>query len=232
MAKFLSNDDNNPNLVSAWPMKEGTGSTITDIKGTNTGTISGATWVKDKGFSRLSFDGVNDYVSVPNNDSLNFGTTGDFTVSVWIKAAPISRLVFIVSKEDPELNKRYNFYLRTTVPYIQYIVTDDAGHEINFNNDLTNRADDNNWHLLSATTDRDSAIGGKLYLDGVLLNTVNVTSLTGTLTNTNPLTIGMRSGNNSAFFPGLIDDVRVYNAALTQQQVTTLYQNGLITHQN
>ena len=80
--KLRTNDDNNANLVANWPMKEGTGSSIADLSGNgNTGTITGATWVKTTGGdSCLSFDGTDDYVDCGNNASLSMGT-GDHTAT-------------------------------------------------------------------------------------------------------------------------------------------------------
>ena len=73
-----------PNLVGYWKFDEGTGATAYDSSGNNfNGTINGATWFNDpvQGWC-LSFDGINDYVNIPNNTALNI--TRDITISAWV----------------------------------------------------------------------------------------------------------------------------------------------------
>src|SRR5208337_1034898 len=63
---------NNCPFVSYWEFNEGSGTIATDSVGTNNGTISGgATWTSGVVGNALSFDGVNDYIQVPNAPALN-----------------------------------------------------------------------------------------------------------------------------------------------------------------
>ena len=73
-----------PGLVGWWRFDEGTGTTAGDSSGNgNIGTISGASWVDGKFGKALSFDGTNDYVTVPYSSSLN----SPKTFITWIKHA-------------------------------------------------------------------------------------------------------------------------------------------------
>ncbi len=74
-----------PGLVAAYGFDEGTGTSVTDQSGFgNVGDISGATWTSGGRYGgALSFDGVNDWVTVPGSASLDL-TTG-MTLSAWVK---------------------------------------------------------------------------------------------------------------------------------------------------
>src|SRR3989338_5105623 len=64
-------------LVSHWKMDETSGTTATDSVGTNTGTVSGATFTAGKIGNALSFNGTTNYVSVPR---MNYD---EITLSAW-----------------------------------------------------------------------------------------------------------------------------------------------------
>ena len=77
-----------PNLVTAYGMNEGSGTTLADASGSgHTGTlVNGPAWVAGQATygQALSFDGLDDAVSVANPDTYNFGTA-DFTIELWAK---------------------------------------------------------------------------------------------------------------------------------------------------
>ena len=86
-------------LVGAYSFDAGSGSVVADTSGAgNTGTLSGATWTTGKNGNALSFDGVNDWVTISDSASLDL-TTG-MTLEAWVKpAAPSSIWRTVVLKE-------------------------------------------------------------------------------------------------------------------------------------
>src|SRR3989338_6799822 len=64
-------------LVSHWKMDETSGTTATDSVGTNTGTVTGATFTAGKINNGLSFNGTSNYVSVPR---MNYD---EISISAW-----------------------------------------------------------------------------------------------------------------------------------------------------
>ena len=75
-----------PNQVTAFLFSEGSGTAVADSSGSgHNGTLfNGPTWTAGKSGKGLSLDGTNDYVSVANPSTLNFGTS-NFTIALWIK---------------------------------------------------------------------------------------------------------------------------------------------------
>jgi len=94
--------------------------------------------------------------------------------------------------------------------------------------DIPTPMSDNQWHNIIVTRD-DVGKVVKLYLDG---NYINSLIYTGTVSSSdNPLRIGLSAYNNGTYpFNGLIDDVRIYNRALSSQEATTLHISGLIAY--
>ncbi|HID56645.1 TPA: hypothetical protein EYP37_08960 [Candidatus Poribacteria bacterium] len=74
-------------IVGAWVFDEDQGDKIKDISGTgNDGIVHGAKWTKEGKFGgALEFDGDDDWVEVPNHESLQFPKGTDFTLACWIK---------------------------------------------------------------------------------------------------------------------------------------------------
>jgi DNA-binding beta-propeller fold protein YncE len=78
------------------------------------------------------------------------------------------------------------------------------------------------WHQGAFVVD---ASGGHLYLDGVLKQTVAWTGTPGACTTTNPIVLGLYPGDS--FYSGQLDEVSVWNVALTQSQVQTYMRQAL-----
>jgi prepilin-type N-terminal cleavage/methylation domain-containing protein len=228
------------NLVSEWKfdvINSPAANQTPDTWGTNTGTLgNGSTattfptlvttessCVSGKCFS---FDG-GDYVDCGSGTTLNMGT-GDFSTGFWVKVPTISVNAWLIGKEKSDTTQRFNFYIRPSVGYIQFALTDDAGHALYLFSGVTTRIDNNVWHNAFVTITRGSSTGGKLYVDGVLIALADVTSLTGSISNTNILTIGARyTTGASDFLAGSIDDVRIFDAAMPTSQIQQLYFVGL-----
>ncbi len=101
-------------LVGYWKFNEGSGSVAGDSSGLgNDGTIHGASWVSGSpdGSTALSFDGVNDYVEVPDSSSLDI--TDAITIEAWIKrdvgGTGYGR---IVSKENDAQSNDIGYFLQ------------------------------------------------------------------------------------------------------------------------
>ena len=164
----------------------------------------------------LKFDGVDDYVNLVDG-SLALGTS-NFTISVYLKHSQAStwRGIFVKGASG---GSGYGLHLNTSGLV-------DLGIESSVNTHVTSttRVDDNKWHhvLISATRNGNALF----YIDGILDATRDISSQNGSLNNSIVARIGMYSSGNTWPFNGLIDEVRVYNRALSASEVKVLYNMG------
>ena len=199
-------------LVAAYSFNEGTGSTLVDRSGRgHTGTISGATWSTPGKFGgALSFDGVNDWVTVGDTAALDL-TTG-MTLEAWVQPSSLGGWRNVIIKERAN-GETYNLYAHTdsNTPAVFIVNASAPGTPLDAMGTSTIQL--NSWTHLAATYDGTSL---RLYVNGVLVGT----RATGgaMLTSTGVLRIG-GNGIWGEFFQGRIDEIRVYNRALTLAEI-------------
>jgi glucose/arabinose dehydrogenase/PKD repeat protein len=198
----------NAGLVAAYSFDAGSGSTLADASGTgNNGTISGATWSTQGHTSgALSFDGVNDLVTIPDANSLDL-TTG-MTLEAWARPAAVTTWRTVLLKEQPG-QLVYALYANNNGNRPTANIFIGGDRELRGPSRLTA----NTWTHLAATYDGATF---RFFVNGAQAATM---AITGSIaTSASPLRIG---GNTvwTEWFSGLIDDVRVYNRALTQTQI-------------
>jgi hypothetical protein len=207
----IRNDDSAviAGLVAAYGFNEGSGTAVADLSGSNnTGTVSGALWVSGKAGNALSFDGVNDVVTV--NDSSSLALTTAMTIEAWVNPRTPSGWRTVVMKERPS-GLAYTLYGNTASNQPSVEITTTSGVELRGASALPL----NMWTHLAATYDGARI---RLYVNGVQTTTV---AATGTLvTSASPLRIG---GNLvwGEYFDGIIDEMRIYNRALTATEIQT-----------
>jgi hypothetical protein len=85
---------------------------------------------------------------------------------------------------------------------------------------------DGAWHLVTVTVDRSTPFGGTFYVDGEAPIPFDPTVRTGSLDNGSPLRVGLRSSTETGAFQGLVDEVALWNRALTPDEVASLYRAG------
>ncbi len=197
-------------LVAAYGFNEGTGTTAGDISGNgNNGTIDGATWTTSGKYGgALVFNGTSALVTITDSASLDL-TTG-MTIEAWMNPSVMSNIW-----EDVIYKGNDNYFLEGTsdnggVPVMGGTFgSSDAGLN------GTGALPANTWTHLAATYDGTTM---RLYVNGVQ---VASRAQTGAIaTSTNPLQIGGDSLYGQ-FFKGTIDEVRIYNVALTMAQIQT-----------
>jgi len=199
-------------LIGYWSFDEDTGTIAHDTSGSGyNGTVNSAAWVAGRINFALNFNGNSSDVLTPG---IPLGST--FSISAWVNpAAAQGEYARVV-----ETQYSPGFYLGTNFAGTGYkfIVNGAAGATANCG--LSYGCSEGGtvsagWHLLTATFDGATA---KLYVDGVLVG-----SDTGTATNTNlPLYIGRYFGSNGFGWNGTIDEVRLYNRALSATEVTAI----------
>jgi hypothetical protein len=210
-------------LMAAYGFKEGSGNTVADASGNNnTGTISGATWTSaGKYGSALSFNGSSSYVQAPHSPSLNIsGNT--LTLSAWVTTTTTSGSRIIVGK-PVQANTHAAPYFAYTLHMLnggtpRFCVT--VGGSLRCVAASQNLLP-NTWTHIAGVYDGTAL---RIYLDGVQRGTL---ALSGNLnTYTTPLRIGT-NGGLSEVWSGRIDEVRIYQRALTTSELQTAMTSPL-----
>jgi hypothetical protein len=197
-------------LGGIWYLDEGTGTSAYDSSGNgNHGTVyGGATWVNGQIHKALEFDSVNDYVEVPDSNSLDI--TGKITMEAWIYPRTVTKMQVIVQKYNhsgPPYNGAY--YLGVGgYGYnnkILFGLSNDGYHYyyILSNTNIT----ENTWTHIAATSNGTHMI---LYINGIKDKVGKYTP--GIIyASAAPLRIGcyLPELGVARFFDGVIDEVRV-----------------------
>lgn len=210
-----------PSGMVAWlPLDEASG-TLADNRlsasdGTASGTVAG---VAGKVSLARDFDGIDDYVSVPDHAAIDFGT-GDFSIDAWINTTASSGV--IVGKRVTSGYVGYIFMVSGSRLLLQ--MADPASSWYNFYPTSGVTVNDGAWHLVAVTVDRDSTTGGKFYVDGTLVYTFNPMGRSGDLSNSAVLEIGRVNG--ASFFDGLIDELELFNRVLTPTEISSIFNAG------
>jgi len=204
-------------LVAYWNFDEVSGGTAGDSIGGNTGIlVNGPAWTTGKIGNALDFDGVDDYVNVGTNSALNI--TGDVTVSAWVKHDTSLGADVVVGKLGNSL--------------LPYSIRIDGNDYVNF--------DQMNGTAPQSTLTSNGKVplgiwthvavvrsGGtrSIYINGTLDKGPTAYTKAGGAS-TVPFVIGNISTIGSDYFDGAIDDVRVYNRALSSFEVQDLFASA------
>jgi hypothetical protein len=210
------------NTAGLWHFDESVGTTIYDeTTNDNDGTRNGAnwagpTWTTGKHGNGLDFDGIDDQVSIPDSNSLDI--TSQITMEAWIKPSSIYT-GGNWQYDDVICGKRHSYYLRIDengkLAFYAYDVTT-TGYVTG--SDMTSYVD--TWIHVAATYD-GSAV--KLYINSQLDTSA---SRTGNIRITaNPVRIGWVDYNR--YFHGAIDEVRLWDNALSQSEVELAMEGKL-----
>ena len=214
-------------LVSgAWPvayynLNETSGTSAADSSGNaNTATLNGgAAWVAGKvGTGAVSLDGTNDYIDAPHSAG-NSISGNAVSISAWVyrtntDTAPRIIAAKVVPGHSPPFFS-YSIHLLGGDTPSFWVSTGGDGEHLQSPVPITANA----WHHIIGVYDGATK---KIYVDGVEKNNAN------RIGNLNTYTSPLRIGANGALgelFKGYIDDVRVYNRALTPSEVTELYKS-------
>jgi hypothetical protein len=208
-----------PGLVAAYAFNELSGGGAADSSGTgNHGTLlNGATFALGRAGNAVNLDGVNDYVNIGNPASLQIN--GSLTISAWINSSayPVDDAA-VVSKRG---NSAAGYQLDTTVDRgsrtIGFKLTGTAG--VKMNRYGSTALLPNQWYHIAGVYN-GAAQTMNVYLNGQLNNGVLVGAVTATQQNSGlGVVIGRKSGDTGFAFAGKIDDVRIYNRALSQAEI-------------
>jgi hypothetical protein len=201
-----------PNLVGWWKLDEGSGTMALDWSGHgNNGMVKGGPlWVVGHDDDALQFDGVDDYVEVPHDPSLTVDT--EVTVMAWINterhnSAGGDWQAILAKSNDP---RSYSFYT-----YTNGTLHFSAGASPYIGSNSADQVPLNEWvHVCAMVVEGHH----QYYINGEDAGTGGTGTVLPGTADTAAFRIGLsqEGGNN---FLGMIDDVRIYNKALTQDEI-------------
>ncbi len=204
-------------LVGWWPFN---GNANDESGNGNNGTVNGATLTSDR-FGNVgraySFDGVNDFI---NGSVSNFSNTSKSTLAVWLRCT------------GDAAGLPYDMFFQYGL-----IGTHTFTYSYNYSNaqfDLSSRCFTspysipkeirNGWHHFIITDSLDLTT---VYVDGILISNITSGDFNNCYAGSNEFLIG---GENdpieNQYFTGSLDDIAIYNRALTPQEITALYQGS------
>lgn len=219
------------NLVGYWHFNSSSGNTLQDYSGfghtgiaykMNSANVSTPALVSNG----MDFDGVDDYIRIENSSDLR--GMAQLTVCAWVFIRSKSAYDGIVVKTDNHVNngdRTFRMQIDESGDKFRYMCFTDVGNET-IKSD--NTAPLNQWVFIMIWYDGANT---RMYVNAELQSSQG--TLTGNIHNDsdvrNTVSIGHQQYelNDTNAFDGLIDEVRIYNIALTEEEIRALYQQGL-----
>ncbi|MDP4009584.1 MAG: DUF2341 domain-containing protein [Candidatus Shapirobacteria bacterium] len=216
--------------LAYWKMDEGYGSTTNNsgfggsvLNGTFGTGNSAPTWTNNGKFNKaLSFDG-GDYTTISDNPALDIGYSGSISISVWYYSTTADTNTHtILAKRQTDSSTNTDYILFISNNYLTWGTGDSTDSVAWMSITEPSR---NQWHQIVAVLSRDTSLTGTkyLYVDGNLVS--SGTYATKANATSTPLYIGKYNGSG-AFWEGLIDEVKIYNTALTAEDIKLDYNRG------
>ncbi len=207
---------------------EGSGSKIDDQTNyNNDGTIYSATWVNGLFGNGLAFDGTNDYLDVPDSDSLDLGS--GLTIESWVYPKGFQG---DGSKGGNVILSKWN-----SAPTGQYVINAYTGGNLQFrisDGTTTEKIEStgslftDRWQYIVGTWDGTTMY---LYVDGkeISKKTTSITTLYSSDYTDDQLRIGHVSTStlNNWHFNGIIDELSIYNYSLSAQTIKDNFYSTL-----
>ena len=221
---------NEAGLAGYWRMDEASGTTLNDSSGhgQTATSIGGTTWTNSTApiisgaGSALNFNaGASQLVSIPHQPALN---AYPLTVMTWFKTTNVNGA--LVNKYVSSSFNGYQIFM--SGGHLQgWYFRDPVNNVYNGGPMDAGLVNDGLWHHAAMAID---ATGGRLYLDGVLKSSLPWSGTAGPVTTTLALSLGVYQGDS--FWNGQLDQVSVWNTALSSSQIQTNMNRPLLGTEN
>jgi hypothetical protein len=205
-------------MVGWWTLDEPVGPVAADSVAGNDGTyVSNPIPSPGKVANCLEFDGIDDYVSVPDDPLLDVGmfTDGDFTIDAWIWLDATNAVEWGPIVDKIELGIGYEFFVRDDSlglyladPLMQAFLTS------------SNPVPHNEWVHVAAIVDRTGS--SRFLINGVEELAIGVPPPM-SYENAGSFLIGKMRGSPPQYFDGKIDEVEFFNRALDTSEIQAIY---------
>ena len=228
-AADLTNCAPAPAGLVGWWRAEGNGN---DSVGTNNASLTGGvSFTNGMVGQAFALNGVDGRVIVPDAPSLNFGSNQDFSIEAWINPLPSTTDFGIMSIVDkrvaPNISQGLGYEFSLVNGSVACRLSDSIANIGTGYGPAGPDLRDGRFHHVAMTVSRNSATGGRLFVDGQMVLTFDPTSEPGDLSNSGPLRIGNHATPSIfAYFKGMIDEVSIYQRALATNEIAAIYAAG------
>jgi hypothetical protein len=211
-------------MIAWWPFDESSGTTAEDIAGNNIGVqVNGPVPTPGRVGNALRFDGVNDFVAAPDSDLWAFGAN-DFTLEFWANFdAPGGGSVghpgdvFLSNDAGPGGQNKWFFALGGGV--LNFHINGSSGAR--FFPQVPFSPTVGQWYHLAITRNGDTYT---IFINGTPSGSATDTRI---IPNANaPLTIGQANEPFGGFMNGLLDEVTIYDRALSPEELAAIVNAG------
>ena len=197
-----------PNPIAAYSFDEGSGSVAHDLIGANDGAFNnGTTWSSAGKFgSAVRFDGIDDLITIPAAANLNLGR--NFTIETWVKPDALTPYDYVLVKEAGA-TATYALIPEGNHVAPKAEVAKNATEIGTINS--TSQLPLNTWSHLALTSSGEYL---RLFVNGTQVASIPQSSI---YTGEGPTLIG---GWDAMHFDGFVDEVRIYNRTLNNNEVS------------
>jgi hypothetical protein len=215
-----------PEPISYWKFDEGSGSTAYDFTGDNDGAIYDASWTSGVSGEALNIHSTG-YVDCGQDTS--FDITGPITLSAWVKTTG-TELAGLLGKWDASVmdgdtyQRAYSFLLNKGPGKVTFYLSNDGVTNSAYVQSSTT-VNNGLWHMVTGVYDGNSI---KIYIDG---DCENIQAYSGGILSApdeNFYIGNVEEGVLSHPVNGLIDEVVIYDEALSESEIKSIYQAGLL----
>ena len=203
-------------MISYWKLDETSGNTASDSIGNNDGTLrNNPIWATGQVGNALRFDGNDDYIDLNDDNSLNLGDT--WTLMEWIypESLTTENNAIIIHYDTSEITQNEYYVSGPQQNKIAYYSVEMGTSAVSIT-----KLSENNWYHTAITYDNGNV---NFYLNGQPDG-----GTTGYTTGDWDGGTKEISHSGTEPFNGIIDEVSIYNRALTPTEIKDQYDNGLI----
>lgn len=212
-------------IMGMWLFDEGKGGVATDSSDQgNDGEIHGAKWVDGKFGKALEFDGAGTWVEVPHSNTVGFKAGTGFTIVCQFKGSKVGGS--LVGKNYEDTSQVLPWYLLWddgSKNSVSLYLRDSAG--TSFPAHGTTMIADDKWHFIAGRADTASG-KASIWIDGKMETEIDFNTKDGYGTGEGVFHIGR---HYDRYTDGIIDDVAIFSAALTEDDMNEIMDNGLET---
>jgi PKD repeat protein len=172
------------------------------------------------------FDGVGDFITVADDPALDWSADASFTIELWANLTNVAgRNKVMIGRDEDGGYPHWWLGASQSTGYVNWNLLDENREGVALAG--TTPLNDGVWHHLVAVRD-GAADENRLYVDGVLVDSATHDYTAGFGASTS-LGIGYMAYNHNPdyYYDGKLDEIALYDVALTEAQIQTHYTDGL-----